>query len=126
MAKRVRACRFGYPRFLYGLSHRPLQHGLVKMMPALLASNPIGVVVGRWKNPLPWPFSTRVRVFALQRVGILRGRCQIVLLSSQSRLIGFDLGSVRHRFTFLALHSFTPTHSNKQVMRTQNRCCGLI
>ena len=38
------------------------------MMPALLASIPIGIMMGSWKNPLPCPFSTRVWVFALQRI----------------------------------------------------------
>src|SRR5438128_809371 len=66
--KRVRACRFGYRRFLYGLFHRTLQHAFVKMMSALLASNSIGVVLGSGKNPLPCPFSTRVRIFTFQSI----------------------------------------------------------
>ena len=51
MPKRVRACRLGYPRFLYGVFNRLLQHGFVKMVPALLASNPIGVGNGEREKP---------------------------------------------------------------------------
>ena len=55
MTKRVRACRLGYARFLYGVFQRLLQHGFVKMMPALLASNPISVVVGELEKPTAMP-----------------------------------------------------------------------
>src|SRR5687767_10463358 len=66
------------------------------MMPALLAGNSIGIVVGSWENPLPWPFSTRVRVFALQRVqhcNVTKSFLDIFMMLTSNR---FDM--FRQRF----------------------------
>ena len=55
------------PRAADGLSHRPLQHGLVQVVPAALAGDAIHVETGRGKHPLPRPLLPRVRVLARQR-----------------------------------------------------------
>ncbi len=93
VAKRVRACRVGYPRFLYGLSHRPLQHGLVKMVPALLSSNPVDIMTGRRKHPLPRPFFSCVWVFTLKGIGQSDSaqvalKIALVLSSNQVKVLG--------------------------------------
>ena len=49
------------------LPHRPLQHGLVQVVPAALAGDAIHVEPGRRKHPLPHPLPPRVRVLARQR-----------------------------------------------------------
>ncbi len=40
----------------------------MKMMPAFLASNAIGEVMGRWEYPLPVPLFTGVRILAIESV----------------------------------------------------------
>lgn len=69
MAKRVRACRLGYPRFLHGLFYRLLQYGFVQMMPASLARFLVGVMAGCGEYPLPRLFFSCVWVFTLKGIG---------------------------------------------------------
>src|SRR5919109_1925649 len=69
MAKTMRACRLGHASFLHRLFHRLLQDRFVQMVPALLSGNPVDIMTGRWKHPLPTPLFSRVWVFALQGIG---------------------------------------------------------
>ena len=68
MAKRVRARRLANPGFLHCVFHRLLQDRFVQMVPVLLSGNPVDIITGRWKHPLPRPLFPCVWVFALKRV----------------------------------------------------------
>ena len=67
VAKRVtgRALRDGRPA--HGFLYRPLQRGLVQVVPAPLARGAVHVETGRWEHPLPGPLPPGVRVLARQR-----------------------------------------------------------
>lgn len=65
--ERVASGAFRDPRPAGGLPHRPLQHGLVQVVPTPLAGDAIHVEAGRGEHPLPDPLPPGVRVFARQR-----------------------------------------------------------
>ena len=108
MPKRVRACRLGYPRFLYSLFHRFLQYGFVQMMSASLACYLVGVMAGCRKYPLPTPLFPCVRIFALKRIGQSDSahsslEIALVLPSDQLKVLGewFFYGCGKHRVAIL-------------------------
>jgi hypothetical protein len=68
MPKRVATCRLRDARLDDSLPHFPLQNRLMEVVPALLAGNPIRVVLRCWKNPVPSPIFPRVRVFPVERI----------------------------------------------------------
>lgn len=100
--------RLRYLRITNSLAHGLLQHGFVQMMPVLSSSYAVNIISRRWENPLPRPLSTRVGIFAIQRVGqnnspqILR---EITLVLSLAVIKMFDErlfdGSGKHCVTIL-------------------------
>lgn len=69
MAEAMAACGFGDAGLEDRLFYRALQNGFVQVVPAPLPRSPVGIMTGRWKDPLPGPRSACIRVFALQGVG---------------------------------------------------------
>ena len=69
VTERMTACRFGDPCFQSGFLEGPLQNGLVQVVPTLFSGNPVGIVAGGGKDPLPCPLLPGVRVFPLKGIG---------------------------------------------------------
>jgi len=69
MAERVTACEFGNASSNDRLLYRPLHHGFMQVVPALLSGYPVSIMARCWKNPLPRPSFPRVWVFPVEGVG---------------------------------------------------------
>ena len=68
MPQGMAARRLRDSRASNGVLHRPLHHGLVKMMPPVSAGPRIAVESRRRKHPLPAPFPRGPRILALDTV----------------------------------------------------------
>ena len=62
-------CWLGNPRRSYGIFHRFLENGFVKMVAAALASLAVAVESGCWENPLPGPVTSSARVLPSEGLG---------------------------------------------------------
>ncbi len=71
VAERVAGRALGDARPARRLLHRPLEHGLVQVVPAPLAGDAVEVDAGGGEHPLPRPLASRVRVLAGERPGKL-------------------------------------------------------
>ena len=55
VTQRMASGQLENPSFEASFLKRPLQYGLVEMVPALFTGDPVGEVTGRRKHPLPSP-----------------------------------------------------------------------
>ena len=84
VAKRVTGCALRDGRPAHGLLHRPLEHGLVQVVPAPLARGAIQVETGRWDHPLPDALPPAVEQPRLGHLRMRRSRTTGAALDSSS------------------------------------------